>query len=106
MLRPLDSFTNYRVRINYELKIRPKAFVISPGLALRAGETRIPHTFGPNDRPCLFMPHEWNDQKVLADTVVPWLSLWLFYYEMWHMTGEWLGGGHCFAADENPKKLE
>jgi hypothetical protein len=29
----------------------------------------------------------------IADTIVPWLILWLFYYEIWHVTGEWKGGG-------------
>jgi hypothetical protein len=29
----------------------------------------------------------------LADTVVPWTSEWLFFYEVWHATGLWLGGG-------------
>ena len=29
----------------------------------------------------------------LATTIVPWCSEWLFYYELWLATGEWLGGG-------------
>ena len=31
---------------------------------------------------------------------MPWVSLWLFFYEIWVVTGEWLGGGHD-TADEN-----
>jgi len=27
------------------------------------------------------------------ETIVPWACLWLYYYEVWHTTGEWLGGG-------------
>ena len=30
---------------------------------------------------------------VLAHTIVPWIAEWLSYYELWHATGEWLGGG-------------
>lgn len=26
-------------------------------------------------------------------TVVPWTSLWLFYFEDWLDSGEWRGGG-------------
>jgi hypothetical protein len=29
----------------------------------------------------------------VADTTVPWTALWLYHYEVWHATGEWLGGG-------------
>jgi hypothetical protein len=29
----------------------------------------------------------------IATTIIPWLSLWLYYYEVWHATGEWMGGG-------------
>jgi hypothetical protein len=31
---------------------------------------------------------------LLADTILPWTSEWLFYYELWSVNGyEWLGGG-------------
>jgi hypothetical protein len=30
---------------------------------------------------------------LLAYTVVPWTSEWLVFYELWLITGEWLGGG-------------
>ncbi|MGH8092034.1 MAG: hypothetical protein ACREIF_00990 [Chthoniobacterales bacterium] len=29
----------------------------------------------------------------LADTIVPWTSRWLYFYEIWLATGEWMGGG-------------
>jgi hypothetical protein len=29
----------------------------------------------------------------IAATIVPWLSLWLYYYEVWLATGAWEGGG-------------
>ena len=38
--------------------------------------------------PTLFL----GGQK-FAETIVPWACLWLYYYEVWHATGEWLGGG-------------
>lgn len=28
---------------------------------------------------------------LLAESVLPWTAEWLFYYEMWHVTGEWGG---------------
>lgn len=29
----------------------------------------------------------------LVDSVLLWASLWLFFYEVWLATGDWLGGG-------------
>jgi hypothetical protein len=44
---------------------------------------------------------------VLADTIIPLASLWLFYYEVWFATGEWLGGGeHPGEHESDPKKME
>jgi hypothetical protein len=37
----------------------------------------------------------------IHESIVPWTSLWLYYYEIWHATGEWLGGGHDPAAEKN-----
>jgi hypothetical protein len=29
----------------------------------------------------------------VADTIVPWIDLWLINYEYWLATGIWFGGG-------------
>ncbi|HYM07249.1 MAG TPA: hypothetical protein VE377_25720 [Candidatus Dormibacteraeota bacterium] len=29
----------------------------------------------------------------LSHSIIPWLALWLMFYEMWRATGEWYGGG-------------
>jgi hypothetical protein len=43
---------------------------------------------------CLFLGnHEWHESIPIADTLVPWASEWLFFYELWLATGEWLGEG-------------
>jgi hypothetical protein len=39
-------------------------------------------------------PGECKHDRLLAITVVPWISEWLIYYELWLVTGRWLGGGH------------
>lgn len=44
---------------------------------------------------CLFYPKrkEWQRYMYIADTIVPWAIEWIYYYEMWRITGEWYGGG-------------
>ncbi len=84
----------YQVKIHYELGAPPKVWVLSPPLERRPDGEPIPHVYeGP--RPCLYLPGsgEWRPDRYIADTIVPWTSLWLYYYEVWHATGEWLGGG-------------
>jgi hypothetical protein len=39
----------------------------------------------------------------LSETIIPWLSLWLTFYEMWRVTGEWDGGG---ITHDGSKELE
>lgn len=84
----------YRVRIEYcKHDVTPRVYVEEPRLAKRDGEP-IPHTYE-GKRPCLWLPKagEWHPDLWIAETVVPWTSLWLCFYELWHATGEWLGDG-------------
>lgn len=91
-MQPTPASRTYHVRIDYEAGKRPAAYV--DGLYTRADGRPIPHTYAPN-RPCLFYPQgrEWRSDMSIAATIVPWLSLWLYYYEVWLATGSWEGGG-------------
>jgi hypothetical protein len=85
----------YTVRIRYKLNHEPVIVVLSPALKKR-GDEQIHHIYAGEEIPlCLYhRPYgEWHPGKYIADTIVPWTSLWLRYYETWHATGIWLGGG-------------
>jgi hypothetical protein len=84
----------YVVRVTYEPGRHPRTSVLSPKLRRREDGRPIPHTYA-GDFLCLYFPRarEWRADKFIADTIIPWISLWLFYYEGWLATGEWLGGG-------------
>ena len=79
----------------------PYVMVDDPTLAPRPGGTfaEIPHLifYAENillgSGLCLFDPdgHEWSPADLIADTTIYWAAEWLTYYELWHMTGEWLG---------------
>lgn len=79
---------------------RPYVQVRQPTLRPRTGATfeDIPHLMFDSDQPersglCLFDPEgrEWTPGDLIAETTVPWACEWLHYYELWHMTGRWLG---------------
>ena len=93
-LQPTPASDRYSTRIIYSRRRRsPKVIVISPKLTRRNFEP-IPHRYGDGSL-CLWQPAygEWNPAYWIAETVLGWASLWLFFYELWHATGEWLGGG-------------
>jgi hypothetical protein len=54
----------------------------------------LPHVYRNPTRLCLYLPRtpEWQPWMRLDQTVVPWTSLWLFYFEDWLDSGEWKGG--------------
>lgn len=93
-LQPSPVSAVYDVIVEYRVGEWPKVFV--PGDQLHPLEPggKIPHTFGPTE-PCLFYPscENWRPDMRLADKIIPWLSVWLGFYEMWRATGEWYGGG-------------
>src|SRR6185437_5841516 len=93
-VQPTPLSDTYRVRVVYGGTSVPKAFVESPPLRPRDDGTPIPHMY-PGPRPCLYLPGggEWTNRKFVATTIIPWLMLWLAYYELWHATGVWQGGG-------------
>jgi hypothetical protein len=90
-IRPTDASMDYNVSISYRLGRRPRILVTSPPLQRREGE-KIPHLHKDGDL-CLHLPAEWDSNMLIAETIVPWATLWLYHYEVWHATGEWLGGG-------------
>lgn len=92
-VQPSPCSVTYTVRLMLQGIGSPKVHVVDPPLQLAEGKNRLPHVFEA-DRLCLYYDDEF-DRRVdqLADTVVPWVSEWLFFYEQWLTTGEWHGGG-------------
>lgn len=91
VVQPTPLSADYLARIEYITQTRPKVWIESPKLERRVPEERIPHTYD-DDRPCLFK-EDFRSDMAIAHTIVPWLSLWLVFYESWRVTGEWQGGG-------------
>lgn len=101
-IQPSALSEEYQVRIVYKLGQKPEVTVASPVLRGREGGQHIPHVYT-GQRLCLYFPRarEWEPDKLIADTIVPWAVLWLYHYESWHATGEWLGGGlHPHTKEE------
>lgn len=87
----------YLVKISYKKGERPNIYVLEPKeLKLPQGKNKLEHVYDhKKQKLCLYYPKakEWNDTKTLTSTILPWTIEWLYHYEMWLITGEWLGGG-------------
>jgi hypothetical protein len=94
VLCPSKLSVSYKVRIDHCGGVGPEVRVLDPELKRRTIDEPIPHMYG-QERLCLFLPgsREWEPKDPIALTVIPWASLWLYFYEHWRATGEWLGGG-------------
>lgn len=106
-VQPTPLSVTYRVRIEYRACVPPKVTVLSPPLVRRPSGEKIPHMFD-QERLCLYLPGsgQWSGEMLLAKVIVPWIALWLYYYEVWHATGEWLGGGHEPGETKTPVRGE
>lgn len=79
----------------------PEVTVLDPPLSRRFDDPNdpIPHVYIDPDRArpvlCLFDPRAkgWGRHEVIADTILAWTASWLRFYEAWHATGVWTGGG-------------
>lgn len=104
-LQPTDASERYRIAVAYRLESTPKVRVLTPALRPREDGEPIPHRY-PEGHLCLYLTNsgEWTANDYIAETTVPWASLWLYYYEVWHATGEWLGGGVHPPKRNRPKR--
>lgn len=92
-LQPSPLSDTYTVRISYATRARaPAVTVLRPELGGPAVGS-LPHVYT-EEHLCLYYPWQWTDDKLIARTIVPWTSEWLFHYEIWKATGTWHGGGH------------
>ena len=92
-LKPTPISQTYTIRLTYKFDDSPEVNVLKPELLIPE-EKRLPHTY-PGNRLCLYYPgsKDWQGNMLLSKTIIPWISEWLYFYELWLVTGEWYGGG-------------
>ena len=92
ILQPTALSDSYRIGFSYTVPERPKIEVLSPELKLHPGYSRLPHVFEDGTL-CVHTAWEWHGDLLIARTIVPWVCIWLYFYEVWYTTGCWLGEG-------------
>jgi len=86
-LQPTETSDVYQVSIQYQPDKTPQVFVTSPEI-----DEDAPHLYGDRSL-CLFHPSifDWHGGRSLADYIVPWTAMWLYFYEKWEELGAWFG---------------
>lgn len=104
-IKPTPLSRDYTVKITYVIGYSPIIEIINP--KLNDGSKKLPHVYK-KENLCLFYPRnkEWTKYDYIADKIIPWTSLWLYYYEIWNITGEWKGGGKHPDSGKKIKKLD
>lgn len=107
-VRPSELSRTYDITVKYNGKI-PEVYLYNQGIMTKEDEY-IPHCFRRHYKNkedeyvklCLYYPryNEWSNDMFLSETVIPWTIDWLYYYELWRITGKWLGGGIEHEKDE------
>jgi hypothetical protein len=93
VLQPTPASRRYTAWLTYRHRRVPRVAIIDPPLVLHPGATSLPHVYSNGDL-CLYLPGQWKESMFLAETILPWTSQWLLYYELWLITGHWMGTGH------------
>lgn len=100
--QPSPIGREYRVLIDRK-EATSRVYVLEPDLNALANGRKIPHIYSTivDERNpsavclCLYHPNrnERSAGMLIADTLVPWAILWLFFFENWIATDVWDGGG-------------
>jgi hypothetical protein len=51
---------------------------------------------------CLYDWREmpWRTEMKIHETIIPWTAEWLVFYEIWKLTGSWLGAESSHGVGE------
>ena len=96
-IKPTEFSRTYLTQIRLTGSKKIEVFVLKPKLSKENKNNKtVPHMYSLSEgRICLYLPKEITSTDDYS-VIVPWISEWLYHYEIWKITGEWCGGGHSF----------
>lgn len=80
--------TNYEVEIKFNYPSVPRVYIVQPKILY---DPKI-HMY-PDNSLCLYYPKDnsYKSSDLLYETIIPWTSEWLIFYELFKFKGKWLG---------------
>lgn len=90
-IQPTPASISYKVMVKYKMSSEPIIKVLEPEIKT-CPEEILPHVYE-KDILCLYYPvtKEWNKSKYISQFIIPWISEWLYYFEVWKISKKWFG---------------
>lgn len=78
----------YEFQIKFRNDFAPQVFILSPEI-----EAKPEIHMYDNGSLCLFYPKEqpWKNSNLIAEYIIPWIVEWIYYYEIYLLSGKWEG---------------
>lgn len=88
-IQPTMHSCIYSIKISYKVWGKPKVWIIDPVIEYNSDI----HMFKDGNNLCLYyhIEHPWKDTYHIYDKIIPWTAEWLVFYELYLITGKWLG---------------
>ena len=100
-ISPSEGCDTYDLNISYSMGGIPSVRITNPHIPPRAEY----HMYKEGNL-CLYDWREmpWSANMKVHETIIPWTAEWLVFYELWCLTGTWIGAASRHGSDE--KKAE
>lgn len=93
----------YTVSIHYRGNLSPVIKVLNPQLV-----EDPPHFYKKSNSICLYHPdnYKWRKENLIATNIMSWTIAWIYFYEYWLQTGQWVGPEalHNFEKKEDEQE--
>ncbi len=98
LIKSTNTNMEYTIKIKYDsICDVPKVFLLNHHLPIY--EETIPHIYGTRKIKskeylilCPFHPKtDWDNKLIIANTVFLWAIEWIYFYEIWAVSGQWCG---------------
>lgn len=102
---PSEGCEAYKIKIEYSEGGIPKVYVTEPHIEPNSKY----HIFMRDGDLCLYDHREsaWTVQMFIHETIIPWTAEWLVFYELWKLTGKWLGPEASHGtAEKKPAEVQ
>jgi len=111
-VQPTSLNKKYKILlVQHKKRISPYVFLLDKEILNWPKEYRlkIPHLYDSDRlRLCLYHPrlNEWQWEKLYCTTIIPWIYLWIIFFEYWLYSSCWEGGGEHPPKDSSKKNAE
>lgn len=94
---PAEGCDSYHINVDYVQGGIPRVYITEPVI-----EPSSKYHIYSEGHLCLYDYREspWSEKMMIHETIIPWTAEWIVFYELWEITGEWLGPVAPHGASE------